>query len=38
MHTQDNRKNQVLNAIIEHFIKTAEPVGSKTIILTYNLK
>lgn len=30
-----DRKNQVLNAIIEHFIKTAEPVGSKTIILTY---
>lgn len=34
----DNRKNQVLSAIIEHFVKTAEPVGSKTIILTYNFK
>lgn len=38
MHIHDDRKNQVLNAIIEHFIKTAEPVGSKTIILTYNFK
>lgn len=34
----DDRKNQVLSAIIEHFVKTAEPVGSKTIILTYNFK
>lgn len=30
-----DRKNQVLSAIIEHFVKTAQPVGSKTIILTY---
>lgn len=35
MHT-DDRKNQILSAIIEHFVQTAEPVGSKTIILTYN--
>lgn len=34
----DDRKKQILNAIVEHFIKTAEPVGSKTIILTYNFK
>ena len=34
----DDRKNQILGAIVEHFIKTAEPVGSKTIILTYNFK
>ncbi|QQR55474.1 DeoR family transcriptional regulator [Candidatus Peregrinibacteria bacterium] len=32
------RKNQILSAIIEHFVQTAEPVGSKTIILTYNFK
>lgn len=34
----DDRKNQILSAIIEHFVQTAEPVGSKTIILTYNFK
>lgn len=34
----EQRKNQILSAIIEHFVKTAEPVGSKTIILTYNFK
>lgn len=30
------RKNEVLSAIIDHFIQTAQPVGSKTIILSYN--
>jgi len=34
----EQRKNQILSAIIEHFVQTAEPVGSKTIILTYNFK
>lgn len=34
----EERKNQILSAIIEHFVQTAEPVGSKTIILTYNFK
>ena len=34
----DDRKNQILSAIIDHFVQTAEPVGSKTIILTYNFK
>jgi len=33
-----DRKNQILSAVIEHFIKTAQPVGSKTIILTYDFK
>ena len=33
-----DRKNLVLGTIIEHFIKTAQPVGSKTIILSYDLK
>ena len=31
-----DRKNQILGAIVDHFVKTAQPVGSKTIILTYN--
>ncbi len=34
----DDRKKQILSAVIEHFIQTAQPVGSKTIILTYNFK
>lgn len=32
----DERKNQVLKAIVKHFIETAEPVGSNTIIVRYN--
>lgn len=32
----EERKNQVLCAIVKHFINTAEPVGSNTIILKYN--
>lgn len=31
-----NRKQDVLKAIIQHFISTAEPVGSQTIILSYH--
>ncbi len=34
----DDRKNLILGAIIDHFVKTAQPVGSKTIILSYNFK
>ncbi len=34
----EDRKNQILAAIVDHFVKTAEPVGSKTIILTYNFR
>jgi heat-inducible transcriptional repressor len=30
-----NRKHDVLKAIIKHFINTAEPVGSQTIIVSY---
>jgi heat-inducible transcriptional repressor len=30
-----NRKQEVLKAIIKHFITTAEPVGSQTIIVSY---
>lgn len=31
------RKDYVLKLIVEHFIKTAQPVGSKTLIDTYDL-
>lgn len=31
----EDRKKQLLQAIIKHFIKTAEPVGSKTILISY---
>lgn len=34
----DDRKNQILSAIIQHFLETAQPVGSKTIIVNYNFK
>ncbi len=33
----DPRKEKILSAIIQHFIGTAEPVGSKTILVKYNL-
>jgi transcriptional regulator of heat shock response len=33
----DPRKQQVLSAIIQHFINTAEPVGSKTVLVNYKL-
>ena len=33
----DPRKEKVLKAIIQHFIGTAEPVGSKTVLIKYNL-
>lgn len=31
----EDRKKRVLKAIIQHFIKTAEPVGSNTILVSY---
>ena len=34
----DERKKQVLKAIINHFVDTAEPVGSKTILVSYKFK
>lgn len=34
----DDRQNRILGAIVEHFIKTAQPVGSKTIIVSYDFK
>lgn len=33
--SEDRRKN-VLKAIVSHFIKTAEPVGSETILVSYH--
>jgi len=32
----EERKKQVLKAIIKHFIQTAEPVGSNTILVSYS--
>jgi len=32
----EDRRQQVLQAIVKHFIDTAEPVGSNTIIVRYN--
>src|SRR3989338_9150641 len=33
----DPRKGKVLTAIIQHLVSTAEPVGSKTVLINYNL-
>ncbi|MFA6435607.1 MAG: hypothetical protein WCW30_00500 [Candidatus Gracilibacteria bacterium] len=33
----DPRKEKILASIIQHFIQTAEPVGSKTILVKYQL-
>jgi len=35
--TIDPRKQKILQAIIQQFINTAEPVGSKTIVISYKL-
>ena len=32
-----NRKQQILKLIVEHFVKTAEPVGSQTLLDQYKL-
>ena len=32
-----NRRIQILKAIVDEFIQTAEPVGSKTLMEKYNL-
>lgn len=32
------RRDQILKLIVEHFIKTAEPVGSQTLLNEYNLE
>lgn len=34
----EERKRQVLNAIVKHFIQTAEPVGSQTILISYKFQ
>lgn len=36
--SSDERKQRILSAVVEHFIKTAQPVGSKTVILAYDFK
>lgn len=33
-----NRRDQILKLIVEHFVKTAQPVGSQTLIDEYHLK
>jgi len=33
-----NRRDKVLKLIVEHFIKTAQPVGSKTLIEEYGIE
>ena len=33
----DNRKKQILQAIIEEYISTAEPVSSGALVQKYNL-
>ncbi len=33
----DPRKQKILQAIIQQFVNTAEPVGSKTIVISYKL-
>jgi len=30
-----DRKSEILRAIVKHFVQTAEPVGSKTILVSY---
>jgi transcriptional regulator of heat shock response len=32
----EERRKKVLNAIVKHFIQTAEPVGSQTILVSYH--
>lgn len=32
-----NRRDQIFKYIVEHFIKTAQPVGSQTLIEEYHL-
>jgi len=32
----EDRKQEILRAIVKHFLKTAEPVGSKTVLVSYS--
>jgi len=34
----EDRKKKVLQAIIKHFVETAEPVGSKTLLVSYQFR
>lgn len=34
----EDRKKKVLQAIIKHFVETAEPVGSNTILISYRFR
>ena len=33
----DERKKQILHAVIKDYVATAEPVGSRTLVKKYNL-
>lgn len=33
-----DRKQEILRAIVKHFVQTAEPVGSKTILVSYKFQ
>ncbi|MFC1810293.1 DeoR family transcriptional regulator [Patescibacteria group bacterium] len=33
-----DRKSEILRAIVKHFVQTAEPVGSKTILVSYRFQ
>lgn len=35
-HMSEERRKKVLSAIVKHFIQTAEPVGSQTILVSYH--
>lgn len=34
----EDRKQEILKAIVKHFVKTAEPVGSHTILVSYRFQ
>jgi len=34
----EDRKQEILRAIVKHFVKTAEPVGSQTILVSYRFQ
>jgi heat-inducible transcriptional repressor len=33
-----DRRNEILKAIVKHFIDTAEPVGSQTLVVSYDFR
>ncbi len=37
MMSVNERKKQILHAVIKDYVETAEPVGSRTLVKKYNL-